>query len=106
MLINKKITLFSADNNGIYQNCGTYPAWVYRSMRIRNRGAGVRTCDSITVRIAKTKGLSVGTGDLIYFGETKTLCPNIAECRRVAKVTENNFGLRPHWCIEAENEYR
>ena len=107
MRTNSVITLFGLDNkNGKYKNIGSYPAWVYRSQRIRNRGNGARACDSITIRIAASPALKICAGDLIFFGKTEMESPVIAECKRIAKVTENMVGLMPHWCIEAENEYR
>ena len=104
---NSTVTIFGFDKSlGKYQNNGSFPAWVYRSERIRNRGNGARKCDSITVRIEAEYQPRVCAGDLIFFGICRLNEPQIAKCSRIAKVTENSFGLSPHWCIEAENEYR
>lgn len=104
---NSTITIFGfEEKSGKYKNLGSFPAWVYRSERIRNRGNGARKCDSITVRLELGHISQVCAGDLIFFGACRLEEVDIAKCRRIAKVTKNSFGLIPHWCIEAENEYR
>ena len=107
MLENGVVTLFvlSPDKED-YELCGTYPAWIHRRKRLRRTDGGIYFRDNYDVRIERRFLNRISVGDLLYFGEMGNENFSVAECRRVASVTENNFGGSPHWHLQAEYEYR
>lgn len=107
MLKNGVVTLFTLGPDGEdYEKCGTYPAWVHSKKRLRSTERGIYFRDNFDVRIERSLIEHISVGDLIYYGEMSRKDFSVAECRRIAVVTENNFGGIPHWHLQAEYEYR
>lgn len=104
---NGVVTIFSFDRKtGEYVRKGVFPSWVRRRLRSRGSKAGTYCCDDFDVRIALNAVDEINVGDMIYFGELKKSDFSMGECRRVAVVSRNDFGLNPHWHLESEREYR
>lgn len=107
MRTNGIVTLFRFDEKvAEYARVGTFPAWVYRQTRTRATESGAHNRDVFDVRIAHKIEGGVHTDDLICFRRIDTSSPPMDECSRIAAAVENRVGLRPHWHIEAENQYR
>ena len=107
MLENGGVTIFALGSDGEdYVKCGTYPAWIHSKKRLRSTERGIYFRDNFDVRIAHKLIRRVSVGDLIYLGEMSQEEFSVAECRRIAVVAENDFGITPHWHLQAEYEYR
>lgn len=107
MLKNGVVTLFTLDAEGkTFVKKGTYPAWVHKKSRLRNTEDGVYGRDSFDIRIELGLLTEVTVGDLVFFGEMTEEDFSVADCRKIAVATQNNFGNNPHWHLQAEYEYR
>lgn len=107
MLKNGVVTLFTLSAGGNdYERRGTFPAWIHYKKRLRSTDKGVYFRDNFDVRIEHSLVECISVGDLIYFGEMSSENFSVAECRRVAMVSENSFGGTPNWHLQAEYEYR
>ena len=84
---------------------GTFPAWVKHEKAIKNDAAGVYQDDRFDVRIKKEHIDDIEVGDLLFFGRAEAGCVKTSECRRIAVVSLNSFGLNQHWHLRSEYRY-
>lgn len=107
MITNSIVTLFCFSKaDGKYVNAGCFPAWVHRRHKLKSDKSGVQRNDAFDVRIDSSKISEVCIGDMIFFGGTDSENPDLSVCRRVAAVSDNRFGGKPHWHLKAEFDYR
>ena len=107
MIENGTVTVFChSQSEEAFVNCGSHTAWIYQRRRIRNSGIGVCNDDKLDVRIAIDKIDGINAGDCLYIGKTEKRTAEVSECQRISKVTKCDFGVSPHWHIEAEYIYR
>ena len=100
MLTNAKISLlrYSADTDE-YVNIGTFNAWAFEKKAISNSVNGDENTDVIHIRINLSDIDSIKVGDFVCIGE-KVSTTDMAECRKVIRVTRNYYGSNKHWHIE------
>lgn len=107
MLTNEVVTLFAYDREkDDFVKKGTFDAWVRRMRRIRNMRKGTYYCDNFDVRIDRNAVDEINVGDMIYFGILDGESFSVDKCRKIAVISCNNYGRKPHWHLEAEYEYR
>lgn len=101
MIVNENIILlrYSGDTEQ-YETVGTFEAWVFEKKAITNNTKGDENTDVIHVRIRKDAVDCVKVGDFVYIGNLNKGTPDMSECRKVMRVTNNKYGTIPHWHLE------
>ncbi len=104
MLTNNKVTIIRyVEEKDDYEPIMTCPAWVFCKKGLSATVKGEENADVLHVRIKRTEVQSIEKGDLVYVGDFKRTNPlDLAECRKITRLTDNNYGSIPHWHIEAE----
>ena len=104
MLANNKVTIVRyVEEKDDYEPILTCSAWVFCKKGLSSTIKGEENADVFHIRIKRTEAPSIEKGDLVYVGDFKSHKPlNLAECRKITKLTDNNYGSVPHWHIEAE----
>jgi len=83
-----------------YEPIGACDAWVFHKNAISDSVKGVENADVVHIRIRKENIASIKKGDYVFVGETEGKMPDIADCQKVTRVSNNKFGTVPHWHIE------
>ena len=104
MLANNKVTIFRyKEEKDDYEPVLTCPAWVFRKNGLSRTVKGEGNADVIHIRIERMHISDLEKGDLVYVGVyDKLRPPSLTECRKITKLTDNNYGSVPHWHIETE----
>ena len=101
MIVNETVTVlrFSKEEEK-HILAGTSAAWVFSKGGIDGGNQGDKNADVIHIRIPKENIEKVRVGDLVYVGEHSGEEYNLAECRKITRVSNNKYGTVPHWHIE------
>ena len=101
MITNNTVTILRYSKSAEkYQTIGVCDAWVFLKRAISSDTNGDKNADVYHIRIRKEDVEKVKVGDFIYIGDLEGKEPNLADCRKVTAVSNNNFGTVPHWHIE------
>ncbi len=102
MIINNPVTLLRHSQTAEqYEVIGTCDAWVFCKRAISGNANGDKNADVYHIRVRKEDIERVKVGDFVYIGDLEGKEPNLADCRKVTRVSRNSFGTVPHWHIEA-----
>lgn len=102
MLTNDKVFFLRyIEETEKYEPVGACDAWVFCKDGILGSAKGNENADVVHIRIRKEDVASVKKGDYVFVGNTKNT-PNIEDCRKVTRVSDNKFGTVPHWHVEVE----
>lgn len=104
MLTNNKVTIVRyVDEKDDYGPILTCAAWVFCKKGLTSTVKGEENTDTLHIRIQRAKASSIEKGDLVYVGEFNDQNPlDLSKCRKITRVTDNNYGSVPHWHIETE----
>ncbi len=102
MLTNDKVSILRYDKSSDdYVLAVTCDAWVFRKNGISGSTKGDENADVVHIRVRKEAvDGTVKVGDFVYVGAYDGKSPDLAECHKVTKVSNNKFGTVPHWHIE------
>lgn len=101
MLTNNKVSVLRCDNSlGEYAVVGSGEGWVFCKSGISGSTKGDENADIVHIRIRKEDVEAVKVGDLVFVGKPEGEKPELAKCRKVTRVANNQFGTVPHWHIE------
>lgn len=101
MLTNNTVTILRyAEETDTYETAIVCKAWVFCKKANAFSVKGDETADTVHIRIKLDSIQCVNVGDLVYIGTYNHKTDSFAECRKVARVTKNNFGAVRHWHIE------
>ena len=102
MITNNTVTFFRfSQQTENYKPMGTCKAWVFSKKGISGDTHGDKNTDTVHIRININSIKTVNVGDFVYVGKCNVKEPELTKCRKVTRVSENNFGSVPHWHIEA-----
>lgn len=101
MITNKKIVLFRlSPETEEYESFATSDAWVFEKKAIAGSTKGDENTDVIHIRVRKDAVDGVKVGDYVHIGNLDIEPSNMSECRKVVRVTNNQYGTIPHWHLE------
>lgn len=101
MLTNDKISILRYDKpSGNYVLAVTCDGWVFCKAGISGSSKGDENADVVHIRVRKEDVDSVKVGDFVFVGDYDGELPELTECHKVMKVSNNKFGTVPHWHIE------
>ncbi len=101
-MTNNQITIIRySEDNDEYEKIAGCSAWVFLKKGISSSTKGDESSDVMHIRVERRKIQTVKTGDLVYIGHlSKDEDVNLAECKKITRVADNNFGSIPHWHFE------
>lgn len=104
MLTNNKVTIVRyVEEKDDYEPILTCSAWVFCKKGLTGTVKGQENADVLHVRIQRAHISSIEKEDLVYVGELKSYEPlDLTKCRKITRITDNNYGSVPHWHIETE----
>lgn len=103
MITNNTVTILRYSKGAEkYETIGTCEAWSFLKRAISNSINGDKNDDVYHIRIRKENIEEVKVGDFVYVGAFEGKEPNLADCRRITSILNNDFGTIPHWHIEVE----
>ena len=104
MLTNNEVTIVRyVEEKDDYEPLLTCSAWVFRKNGLSRTVKGEENTEVIHIRIEREYISDLKKGDLVYVGDYDEFRPpSLSECRKITKLTDNNYGSVPHWHIEVE----
>ena len=104
MLTNNKVTIVRyVEEKDDYEPILACSAWIFCKKGLTGTVKGEESSDVLHIRIQRANASSIEKGDLVYVGEFKGQnALDLSECKKITRVTDNNYGSVPHWHIETE----
>ena len=101
MISNNTASFFHySPTNDEYEFISSCEAWVFLKKGISGSVKGDANADTLHIRIRRDEIERIETGDFVFVGGFQGEKPPLSECKKITKVTDNNFGSAPHWHIE------
>ena len=101
MISNNTVSFFRySSSNDEYELISSCGAWVFLKKGISGSVKGDANADTLHIRIRRDEIERIETGDFVFVGDFRGEKPPLSECKKITKVSDNNFGSAPHWHIE------